>query len=374
MTPMKRVELGELPARLVEAIHRATFLFAYSLPERGRYVARHIRPDGGMEEIEYDAAIGRLLTLEERRRSLREERTTLPEQRVTVLSRQFLDEETAELKVILDVRDADGAQLVALTKQVYDPTPWDLSAVVNEELNRQRFPDEYAAWPRGEKVAHWAMAIHRFRRAHGESGWDENEIFTRELVRDLERVDPRVRELLTEILALVGHLEQTAPAEMIAAFTSRTGVMLPCRETSVVWEGTGDPMLPYFALVAGQPWMLGMNDFPAEPLYTLFIAGDEVESFSDWPSSWSRPQHPSVPHSERRPRERPVIFARTGNAEYPFAADVDEKRWLLRVNDFPGEPFFTLFIDEKEIESFNRDEIGRWWTLPRSITAGARAS
>ena len=83
-----------------------------------------------------------------------------------------------------------------------------------------------AAMTRAEKISHWAIVIHRYRRAHGESGRDEDEIYTPELVRDLEVHEPELRDLLPEILAQVGFLEQTPAKEAIAAFVARTGITL----------------------------------------------------------------------------------------------------------------------------------------------------
>jgi hypothetical protein len=39
------------------------------------------------------------------------------------------------------------------------------------------------------------------------------------------------------------------------------------------------------ARVDGALWTIRMNDFPDEPLYTLFIDSVEVMHFDDWPSS-----------------------------------------------------------------------------------------
>jgi len=43
------------------------------------------------------------------------------------------------------------------------------------------------------------------------------------------------------------------------------------------------------AVVDGERWELRLNDFPAEPLYTLFIGGVESQSFSEFPACWTRP-------------------------------------------------------------------------------------
>jgi hypothetical protein len=93
-------------------------------------------------------------------------------------------------------------------------------------LHRQRFPAQYRGWNRAEKISHWAYVIHRWRRVNGESSRDEDAIYTPELVSDLERIEPNLRDMLGEILAQVGRLEQTPAAEAIAAFTARTGITI----------------------------------------------------------------------------------------------------------------------------------------------------
>lgn len=52
--------------------------------------------------------------------------------------------------------------------------------------------------------------------------------------------------------------------------------------------GTGDPLEP-FATPDGNV-RLGVNDFPDEPLWTLYRQGRKAIQFDDWPSSWYRPQ------------------------------------------------------------------------------------
>jgi hypothetical protein len=61
------------------------------------------------------------------------------------------------------------------------------------------------------------------------------------------------------------------------------------RSTATVWEATGDGELPYRAEIGGRTFTLRVNDFPAEPLYTLLVDGHEVEDLEDWPSAWVRP-------------------------------------------------------------------------------------
>ena len=64
----------------------------------------------------------------------------------------------------------------------------------------------------------------------------------------------------------------------------------PCpRERSVAWRRTASAEQPYEAEVDGQRWTVRVNDFPAEPLYTLLIDGARVEDLDAWPIAWERP-------------------------------------------------------------------------------------
>lgn len=60
-------------------------------------------------------------------------------------------------------------------------------------------------------------------------------------------------------------------------------------DTSVTWRRTGDAETPYAATVAGRDWRLRLNDFPAEPMYTLVVDGLPIGDFDDWPPAWTRP-------------------------------------------------------------------------------------
>jgi hypothetical protein len=52
---------------------------------------------------------------------------------------------------------------------------------------------------------------------------------------------------------------------------------------------------------------------------------------------------------ETEPARRAVTFRRTGSAELPYEAEVDGARWVVRVNDFPAEPLYTLLIDGRAV-------------------------
>lgn len=57
----------------------------------------------------------------------------------------------------------------------------------------------------------------------------------------------------------------------------------------IAWERTGDGEFPYRARWRGETVTIRVNDFPAEPLYTLMSGDTEIEDLEDWPPRWIRP-------------------------------------------------------------------------------------
>lgn len=61
----------------------------------------------------------------------------------------------------------------------------------------------------------------------------------------------------------------------------------------ITWTQTGDGEFPYSTTWNDRTYTIRINDFPAEPLYTLLIDGTtEVEDLDDWPPAWSKPATP----------------------------------------------------------------------------------
>lgn len=58
--------------------------------------------------------------------------------------------------------------------------------------------------------------------------------------------------------------------------------------TIVNWHESDDPEFPYEATVRNNKWVLRLNDFPEEPLFTLFINDEEWGDFDDWSPYWKR--------------------------------------------------------------------------------------
>jgi hypothetical protein len=57
--------------------------------------------------------------------------------------------------------------------------------------------------------------------------------------------------------------------------------------TPVKWRrDTDDPEFLWNAEVGKETWRVRVNDFPKEHLYTLFVDGNELGSFDEWPQPW----------------------------------------------------------------------------------------
>jgi hypothetical protein len=57
----------------------------------------------------------------------------------------------------------------------------------------------------------------------------------------------------------------------------------------IAWEHTNDAGSPYRADLDGRSLALRVNDFPAEPIYTLVVDGVALVDLDDWPEGWRRP-------------------------------------------------------------------------------------
>ncbi len=68
------------------------------------------------------------------------------------------------------------------------------------------------------------------------------------------------------------------------------------KKHKIEWTYTGNASQPFQATAGGKRLQLRLNDFPAEEMFTLFVEGIELESFSEWPDdSWNQPDIPDPP-------------------------------------------------------------------------------
>lgn len=61
------------------------------------------------------------------------------------------------------------------------------------------------------------------------------------------------------------------------------------RTKAIVWNRTKSAEFPYQTTSEGKQLKIRINDFPAEPFYTLLVDGKAEESFDDWPTAWVQP-------------------------------------------------------------------------------------
>jgi len=57
-----------------------------------------------------------------------------------------------------------------------------------------------------------------------------------------------------------------------------------------------------------------------------------------------------------------ITWKQTTDALYPFAAEVDGEKCVIRLNDFPDEHLYTLIVNGNEVISF--DDWSAEWTRP----------
>ena len=72
---------------------------------------------------------------------------------------------------------------------------------------------------------------------------------------------------------------------------------------SIKWKATGDAEFPFTSTVEGKSLRIRLNDFPADSLYTLLVAGAEVD-FDDWPATWLKTNAKTIPKTNGIARGR----------------------------------------------------------------------
>lgn len=96
----------------------------------------------------------------------------------------------------------------------------------------------------------------------------------------------------------------------------------------IAWQRTTDGEYPYQATHDGVTLIVRVNDFPAEPLYTLLVDYRPVLDLDDWPAAWQRP--PTPPELLRVGGE-----AQAGRGRFDAIAAAD---WAQRLDTAPAGP------------------------------------
>jgi hypothetical protein len=66
-----------------------------------------------------------------------------------------------------------------------------------------------------------------------------------------------------------------------------TPVLAHPRKNKIDWVQTEDAVERWRSRVGRDTWVVRVNDFPEEHMYTLLINGRASESFDEWPADWT---------------------------------------------------------------------------------------
>jgi hypothetical protein len=114
-------------------------------------------------------------------------------------------------------------------------------------------------------------------------------------------------------------------------------------------------------------WHVG-PDLP----YRVYVAPAAKLIVAMEPAGASEPAAPAGSHPQLSLAgltARPIVFAHTGDAEHPFTAPADGITLLVRVNDFPAEPLYSVLADGVRLGDL--DDWPPAWTRP-DLPAGIR--
>lgn len=59
--------------------------------------------------------------------------------------------------------------------------------------------------------------------------------------------------------------------------------------------------------------------------------------------------------------EEKLTWERGSDPLHPYEAQIEGERMVIRLNDFPDNPLYTLLVNDEEVASF--DEWPKQWTL-----------
>lgn len=78
------------------------------------------------------------------------------------------------------------------------------------------------------------------------------------------------------------------PAFRALLRTWRDRLMQAHSAQTKVWTRTGNGEFPLRGEIGDRPALVRVNDFPAEPLYSVIIDGQNVGNLEDWPATWTK--------------------------------------------------------------------------------------
>jgi len=107
-------------------------------------------------------------------------------------------------------------------------------------------------------------------------------------------------------------------------------------QRSIGWRTAdiNEDFVIYQADEDGVSWMIRLNDFPDEPLFTILRDNTEVMRFDDWPRFWNRPS--KIPPSKISLRNQLEAFVK------------GEEIAIETANEMEGD-IIALFPDDHEL-------------------------
>ncbi len=72
------------------------------------------------------------------------------------------------------------------------------------------------------------------------------------------------------------------------------------QERQLVFEYFEDVDYPMICQLEDQEVRMRLNDFPAEPMWTVFVNDERIGDIDNWPPLWARPSREDYPESWRK--------------------------------------------------------------------------
>ncbi|MFB9995150.1 hypothetical protein ACFFLM_24690 [Deinococcus oregonensis] len=228
---------AQLPAPLAALVDPSDFLKAFDCPETQTVVVWRVNKQiGKQQELEFSLHLMRGLTRPEREAQFpAPAEVPLPALGAHVMKRDRLEEGTDVRYETYDVYLLGQTAKITQCEQIYfAPALMTIADVVQPALENALFAGKYLAWSVDEKVSSWVAALYRLRRQMGETGADEDNLFSPRLLDELRLVDANIEAMLPSILHQLATMETSDPKAMLASFNSRTrlSLVLECLRTS----------------------------------------------------------------------------------------------------------------------------------------------
>lgn len=145
-------------------------------------------------------------------------------------------------------------------------------------------PERFAGpLPEGEPVAFYSLAGWPLMTLTPSGGG----LAVMGLDRNTGVLVPRY-DLLTRIREGAADLDQLdMPAFRALLRRWRERLMREHCAQARAWVPTGHGEFPLRGEIGGQPARIRINDFPAEPMYSVIVAGQNIGNLDDWPAAWT---------------------------------------------------------------------------------------